>query len=335
MMFMKTVAVFYLMRFVLGAAEAGFFPGVVLYLTYWYPERERARTVALFAIGGVTAGILGSPISGTILELHGLGGLAGWQWLFLLEGIPAVLLGLVVFFVLPNHPRETRWLTDTEKLALQTRLDEEAAALAANQEHSLGAVFRSGRVWLLATTYFLLSVGTYGYELWLPSIIKSFGNLSDATVGWINALPYVFAAIVMFFVGRHSDRTDERRWHVALAAFASALGFGLSAYFHHPVLAMASLALAFAGIKSTIGPFWALSTAFLSGSAAAGGIALINSVGGLGGFFGPTIVGFIKDRTGSNLVALLFLGASLLGMALLTLTIRPIAKTPPIREPAG
>ncbi len=323
MMFMKSVAVFYIMRFLLGAAEAGFFPGVILYLTYWYPAKERARTVALFALGGVAAGVIGSPISGAILHaFEGVGRLAAWQWLFLLEALPAIVMGFVILFVLPNRPREVRWLSDSEKAWLQRRLDDEASASSAHQSHRLSEVFTSGRVWLLCLLYFLMNIGGYGYELWLPSIIKSFSGLSDAMVGWINAIPYLIAAVVMLLVGRHSDKTGERRVHVAVAAIVSAIGFGLSAYFKNPYLALASLALAFAGIKSTLGPFWAMTTGFLSGTAAAGGIALINSVGNLGGFFGPYIVGEIKDRTGSNLIALLFLGTALLCMGLLALTVR-------------
>ena len=325
MMFIQSTTAFYTMRFLLGAAEAGFFPGVLLYLTYWYPAKERARTIALFAMGGVIAGVIGSPISGKLLELDGLGGLAGWQWLFLLEALPAVITGVVLFWVLPNRPSEARWLTDSEKAWVQRRLDVEAAELQSHQRHGLREVFVSGRVWLLCLIYFLLNIGSYGYELWLPSIIKSFSGRTDAVVGWINAIPYVIAAVAMVLAGQHSDRTGERRWHVALAAMVSALGFGLSAWFSNPYLALASLAVAFAGLKSTLGPFWSLATAFLSGSAAAAGIALINSVGNLGGFFGPYVVGIIKDRTQSNITALLFLGAALLCMGLLALTIRPAA----------
>ena len=193
-----------------------------------------------------------------------------------------------------------------------------------HQSHHLSDVFKSGRVWLLCLLYFLMNVGSYGCEMWLPSIIKAIFGKSDTIVGWINAVPYLIAGCVMLVASHHSDRTGERRWHVAVAATASALGFALSAYFHNPYLALASLALAFAGIKSTLGPFWALVTAFLSGTAAAGGIALINSVGNLGGFVGPYVVGVIKDRTQSDRIQLLFLGAALLGMGLLALTIRPV-----------
>jgi len=328
MMFMNSRPMFYAMRFLLGVAEAGFFPGVILYLTYWFPARERARAVALFATGGVIAGILGSPLSGAILSLNGRGALAGWQWLFLLEGIPAVLLGLVVLAILPNGPQQARWLSDSEKAWLRSRLDEEASLPQMQTRRRLADAFTSPRVWLLCLLYFLLNVGGYGYEMWLPSIIKGFSGASDAAVGWINAIPYLAAAIVMLLVGRHSDRTGERRWHVAIGAISSAAGFAMSSYLHNPYLAMVALTLAFVGLKATLGPFWALGTAFLSGTAAAGGIALINSVGNLGGFFGPTLVGIIKDRTGSNVAALLFLGGSLLLMGLLALTIRTPARAP-------
>ena len=327
MMFIKTVPMFYAMRFLLGAAEAGFFPGVILYLTYWYPAKERARTIALFATGGVVAGIIGSPISGAILGLDGTAGLAGWQWLFLLEALPAVIMGIVLLFILPNGPHHVSWLSATQKTWLRTRLAAEASHVRADG-HRFMDVIASGRVWVLCLLYFLMNIGSYGYELWLPSIIKSFSGKSDAIVGWINAVPYVIAAIVMLLVGRYSDRTGERRGVVAAAAISSAVGFGLSAYFTNPYLALASLALAFAGIKSTIGPFWALTTSFLTGPAAAGGIALINSVGNLGGFAGPYVVGMTKDRTGSNLVALLFLGTALLCMGLLALTLRAVPRQP-------
>lgn len=322
-MFIQGTMMFYVMRFLLGAAEAGFFPGVVLYLTYWYPHRERAGTIALFALGGVLAGVVGSPISGAILGMHGTAGLAGWQWLFLIEAIPAVVLGFVVLILLPNRPKDARWLSASEKVWLQTRLDDDAAQSLTHQHHNLKDAFTSGRVWLLCLLYFLMNIGGYGFELWLPTIVKGMSGQSDAIVGWINAIPYLIAGIAMIFVGRHSDRTGERRWPVAVAAITSAVGFALSAYFTNPYLALAALALAFAGIKSTIAPLWALATAFLTGSAAAGGIALINSVGNLGGYVGPHLVGVIKDKTGSNLAALLFLGAALLCMGLLALTIRP------------
>lgn len=321
-MFLKGTTMFYTMRFLLGAAEAGFFPGVILYLTYWFPSKERARTVAMFATGGVLAGVIGSPISGALLDLNGMGGLAGWQWLFLLEAIPAVLMGLVVLLVLPNRPQEARWLTLSQKQWVQKRLDEDAAAAPpATQGHSLTAIFSSSRVWLLCLLYFLMNVGGYGYELWLPTIIKSFSTTSSFVLGTINAIPYFAAGVAMLLVARYSDKTGERRGVVAVAAVSSAVGFALSAWLKNPYLAMASLTLAFIGLKCTIAPFWAMTTAFLGGTAAAAGIAFINSVGNLGGFAGPYLVGVIKDQTGSNVAALLLLGTSLLCMGLFTLAL--------------
>ena len=321
MMFITGKSGFYLVRFFLGVAEAGFFPGVILYLTYWYPAKERARIVALFASAAVLAGVLGSPLSGSILDLQGKGGLEGWQWLFLLEGIPAVLMGLLVLFALPNRPQKARWLSAEEKIRIQFRLTEEAARSQGRSHFRLSDAFSSGRIWLLCLIYFLLNVGGYGFEMWLPSIIKGFSEMNFAKVGWINAIPYFVAMVAMLVTGSHSDRTGERRWHVAIAAASSAIGFALSAYLKNPYLAMAALTLAFVGLKSTLGPFWALGTAFLSGTAAAGGIALINSVGNLGGFVGPILVGIITDRTGSTTSSLLILGSALLLMGLLVLTI--------------
>ena len=337
-MFLKGVTMFYVMRFLLGAAEAGFFPGVILYLTYWYPAQDRARTVALFTLGGVAAGVVGSPISGALLGLNGMAGLAGWQWLFFIEAIPALLMGIVVLVLLPNGPLQARWLTAREQSWVQSRVAEDHSSGGPSRPHRLSELFTSGRVWLLCLLYFLLNVGSYGYEMWLPTIVKGFSGQSDAVVGMINAIPYFLAGVAMLMVGHHSDRTGERRGHVSLAAVSAAVGFALAAYFKNPFLALAGLTLAFAGIKSTLGPFWALTTAFLSGTAAAGGIALINSVGNLGGFFGPTLVGIIKDRTGSNVAALLLLGGALLGMGLFALLlpnpVRPAPCPAPV-PPAG
>ncbi|MGB8490152.1 MAG: MFS transporter [Bacteroidales bacterium] len=323
MLFIRSTTSFYFVRFLLGVAEAGFYPGVIFYLTYWFPDKERAHTVALFATGTVIAGIVGSPLSGAILELHGAGGLEGWQWLFLLEGIPAVILGLIVIFVLPDRPGNARWLSSDEKAWIRTCLNEEALKSRGLAHFRLSEAFTSGRIWLLCFIYFLLTVGIYGYEMWLPSTIKELSGLSYSLVGLINAIPYLVAVVVMLLIGYHSDKTGERRWHVAAPAFAAAAGFGLSAYMQNPYLAMMALMVALVGLKSAMGPFWALSTTFLSGTAAAGGIALINSVGNLGGFVGPTLVGVMNDRTGNIRISLWILGAALLLMGLLILTIRP------------
>jgi D-galactonate transporter len=324
MMFIHSTTMFYVMRFILGVAEAGFYPGIILYLTYWYPARERAKVMALFATGAVIAGIIGSPVSGAILGMHGAAGLAGWQWLFLLEGIPAVLLGIVVLFILPDGPQKAKWLSSGEKNHVQFRLDEEIAQRKDQVHFKLSKALLSKWVWLLCLVYFLLNVGGYGYELWMPSIINDLKGMKFTSlgIGLVNAVPYLLAGIAMFLVGRNSDRTGDRRWHVAVSAAVSATGFFLSAYFNNPFLALAALTIAFIGLKSTVGPFWALATSFLTGTAAAGGIAFINSVGNLGGFAGPYLVGVLKDKTGNNQVALFILGGALLLMSVLILVIR-------------
>ncbi len=323
--FMKGVTSFYVLRFLLGAAEAGFFPGIILYFTYWYSPRERAQIIALFAIGGVTAGVVGSPISGALLEMDGLAGLAGWQWLFLIEGLPAVLLGIVIWLSLPNGPSDATWLTDPEKKTIISRLAA-SAETGAHQRHSLRDCFTSPVVWLLCLLYFFLNVGSYGFEMWSPSIVKSLSGTRDMMVGVINAIPYFAAGVAMYLVGRHSDLKSERRGHISVSAIAATLGFALAATAKNPVIAMAGLTIAFAGLKATIAPFWALTTTFLSGTAAAGGIALINSVGNLGGFFGPTFVGVIKDKTGSDFGGLVLLGACLLGMGTLVFMVPRVHK---------
>jgi MFS transporter, ACS family, tartrate transporter len=321
MMFVKTPTGFYVMRFMLGVAEAGFFPGIILYMTYWFRAQDRARTVALFSTAGTLAGFFNSPISGKLLQLDGVLGLAGWQWLFLIEGIPAVAVGLVVLVVLPDKPQKARWLSDTEREWIRSELARDEEQAGPGQQHQLREVFASGRVWLLCVIYFLLNVGAYGFEMWLPQIIRGFSGFSEFRIGLVNAIPYLAATICMVLVGRHSDRTGERRWHVAASAFAAAVGFAASALSHNLFVSLAALALAFSGVKSMLGPFWAQSTAFLSGTAAAGGIAWINSVGNLGGFAGPMVVGQVRKATGSYANGLFTLGAALVILGILALSL--------------
>jgi MFS family permease len=322
-MFVRTPAQFYVMRFMLGAAEAGFFPGVILYLTYWFRARDRARTVALFATAGTLAGCFNAPLAGQLLQLDGCRGLAGWQWLFLLEGLPAIIAGFVVLAALPDRPAQVRWLSAAEKDWLQAELHRDEARSGAEPKRRLREAFTSGRVWLLCLLYFLLNVGGYGFEMWIPQIVNEFSNLTKFQVGLITAIPYFVAVVCMVLAGRHSDRTGERRWHVAAAAFAGAIGFAVSALSGNMLLALAGLALALAGLKSILGPFWALGTTFLSGTAAAAGIAWINSVGNLGGFVGPVIVGSARGANGSYAAALMVLGAALLLLGFLALALRP------------
>jgi len=323
MMFIKSPTGFYTMRFLLGVAEAGFFPGIILYLTYWFRPRDRARMVALFSTAATLAGFVNSPISGKLLQLDGLKGLAGWQWLFLIEGIPAVLVGILILFVLPDGPRKVRWLSEEEKGRLLTELAQDLDRAESAQKHGLRYAFTSGRVYLLCAIYFLLNVGGYGCEMWLPQIIRSFSNLSEFRIGLLNGIPYIVATIFMVLNGRHSDLNGERRWHVAVSALAGAIGFVASAYAPNVALSLAALAVAYAGVKGMVGPFWALSTTCLSGTAAAAGIAWINSVGNLGGFVGPTVVGYIKKATGSYAGAVIALGCALAILACLAIILRP------------
>ena len=320
-MFTNGVTTFYVLRFLLGAAEAGFFPGVILYITYWYPPAERARMIALFATGAIVAGVVGSPVSGALLGMDGIAGLGGWQWLFLLEGLPAVVLGFVVWFMLPDKPDNARWLNSREKAWINGRV---AAANAENvgaQGQTLRDCFTSPVVWLLCLIYFLRNVGTYGYEMWLPTMVKNVTKTSDIAVGFINGVPYLVAGIVMYLVGRHSDKTGERRGHMAAGAVGATMGFAMAATAQNAYVAIFGLILAFAGSKASLPPFWALSTQFLKGTAAAGGIALINSVGNLGGLVGPAAMGRIKDATGSESWGLVLLGSCYLGVAALAFSV--------------
>ena len=314
MMFVRTPTSFYTLRFLLGVAEAGFFPGMILYLTYWFPVAERARALALFMTSTAMAGVVGGPLSGALLTLDGRGGLAGWQWLFLVEGLPAVLLGLVVLKYLPDGPHEARWLAPEERAWIEARLAAERAEKEARRHYTLREALTDGRVLLLGLTYFGVTMGLYGIGFWLPQILQAVSVRGTVAIGLVSALPYLVAAVAMVAIARHSDRTGERRWHVALSAFVGAAGLLASALAQSPVLLVGAVCVAAVGIWGALGTFWTLPTAFLSGTAAAGGIALINSVGNLGGFAGPYLVGLVRgDSPG-------FLGALALLAGFLTLT---------------
>ncbi|MEH2321753.1 MFS transporter [Nostoc sp.] len=321
MMFVKSPFSFYLLRFVLGIAEAGFFPGIILYLTYWFPTIQRAKTVALFMTATAIAGIVGGPLSGLLLTMHGIAGLAGWQWLFIVEGLPAIVMGFVALSYLCERPEQAEWLEVEERLWLQERLQLESEHKQRHNSYTLLQALVNPKVWLLSLIYFTLVIGLYGISFWLPQIIKGFSGLSDLWVGFLSVIPYLVGGIGMVFVGSHSDQTRERRAHVAIPAFIGAFGLVLSAYSHQPVTALASLSLAALGIWGALGPFWALPTSFLSGTAAAGSLALINSVGNLGGFVAPYVIGLIKDATNSFTGGLLVMAAGLLVGGILTLVV--------------
>lgn len=316
MMFVSTPMQFYVLRFMLGVAEAGFFPGIILYLTYWYPAQRRGKMVALFMCANPVSGVLGGPLSGWIMATFGgIGGLTDWQWLFVIEAIPSVIVGIIVLFYIDDSIGKAKWLSADEKKVLEDniRLDTHH-----KEDHSVLEVFKSGKVWFMCLIHFCLVMGNYGIGFWMPSIIKSTGVSDPLTIGLLTMIPYSAAIIAMILVARSADRKGERRWHLAVPAVIGGIGLIFSVINgSDTTLAMAGLAVGTAGVIASLPVFWSLPTAFLGGTAAAAGIAWINSVGNLAGFTGPYMIGWIKDLTQSTnngiyaLVGMLFLGAAL------------------------
>ena len=334
MMFVQTPAQLYIARFLLGVFEAGFFPGIILYLTYWYPSGMRARIIALFMSGIAIAGILGGPLSGWIMnELAGMNGWKGWQWMFLIEGLPAVALGILVLFILDDRPGDANWLSAREKGIVNDTLERDQLGLGSAHHHSLRQALRDPRIYLLSFAYFTFIAGTYVITFWLPTIIKGFGITDPMRIGLLTAIPYVAGAIGMVAISRHSDKTRERRWHTAACAFVGAAGLVAATFLHGDLpWALAALAIATIGILATMPLFWAMPTAYLTGAAAAGGIALINSLGLIGGFVSPFVIGWIKTATGSVDNGLYFMSALLvLGGVVLLVGVPASA----LREPRG
>jgi MFS transporter, ACS family, tartrate transporter len=320
--FVSSPTSLYVLRFLLGVAEAGFFPGMILYLTYWFPAASRARILSAFMVALPISNFIGSPLSTAMLSIDAYG-LRGWQWMFLIEGIPALLCGVAVLAFLRDGPAKAAWLTNEERNWLQGELTRERA-LHATTSHSALAALRLPRVWFFGLIYFGMLVGMYGFGFWLPQIVKGFGNLSNFEVGLATALPYAAAAITMYLWGRHSDRTGERTWHIALPAFVGAIGLALSAYFGDtPALALAALTLSAMGCYAALPVFWTLPTTMLATGAAAAGIALVNSIGNTGGFLGPTLVGYVTDASGSYSAALWTLAAFVAASGIAVLTLAP------------
>jgi ACS family tartrate transporter-like MFS transporter len=322
-MFITEVWSFMIARVVLGIAEAGFFPGIVLYLTYWFPAAERARTNALFMMAAPVSVIVGAPVSEAILNLNGRLGLHGWQWLFLLEGLPAVLLGVLALKVLTDRPEQAGWLEPAERQWLTETMNAERALRGATGHGSLVRSLASGRVWLLCAVYFMNTSVTYGIFLWLPRILVEASGASGFRLSVMTAIPFVAALIAMVVIGRHSDRTGERKLHVAACALTAAAGLVLAVVFRDIVwLLVLSFALSQMGQRSVMSVFWAIPPMLLSGTGAAAGIALINAVGNLGGFFGPSMMGTLRDWTGGYTGGLLVLAGALVVEALLVSTLR-------------
>jgi ACS family tartrate transporter-like MFS transporter len=307
MMFVRSPTSFYVLRFLLGVAEAGFLPGIIYYLTNWYPARQRARAVSLFMVAIPISTVLGGPVAGLLLQMNGILGLTGWQWLFLLEGMPAVFLGFVVWFYLPDKPTEARWLAADESGWLDRAIAVEHAAAVDKHNVSLRRALLHPTVWQLALIMFACQCGSYGLTLWIPQIVKGLSGLGDLAVSMISSLPYIGAAIGMVCIGMSSDRTGERFLHIAGPGFVAAIGFAASAFLTSPVPGMIALTVAAIGDLGSRGPFWSLPGRFLASDASAGGIALINTIGALGGFVGPSVVGQVKEVTGSFTGGLLLL----------------------------
>ena len=317
MVFVSGPVSFYVLRFLLGAAEAGFFPGIILYLSYWFPARRRATVNALFVAAAPISVALGSPVSGALLGMDGLLGLHGWQWMFVLEAAPAVVMGVVTLFYLTDRPRDAAWLQPDERAWLTGVLaSENAARAAAGARHSLWKGLTDIRVLTLALVYLGTSAGLYTLSIWAPQIIHSYG-LGALHTGLINAIPPTLSVIAMFLWSRHSDRTGERVWHVVIACLAAAAGLVFAGLSTTLVGVVATLVIVNIGISSSKPPLWSMPTQFLSGPAAASGIAVINSIGNLGGIAGPTVIGYVRERTGSYEWGLFFVGALLMVSALL------------------
>ncbi|MGZ5938574.1 MAG: MFS transporter [Rhizomicrobium sp.] len=307
---------FYVLRFLLGLAEAGFFPGMVLYLTYWFPTATRARFIALFLAAVPLASVVGGPVSGYILGVEGHFHLHGWQWLFLLEGLPSVLLGLAVLIWMPDRPSKASWLNDKEKSVVEAAL-----ALEPPGTHTkLLPMLSDPRVWLLAIPDFGIVLGLYGLNLWLPQMVKEMG-FSNIETGFVVAAPYLASAVVMVLWGMSSDARGERVWHIASAALLGAAGLIGAALVHSHAAVLISLTVAACGIYAALSVFWTLPTSFLGGTAAAGGIALINSISNTGGFFGPYLMGWLKQHTGGYSAGMGVLAAALIVAAILVVAI--------------
>ncbi len=320
MIFIRGPISFYTMRFLLGAAEAGFFPGIILYMKHWFPSRARARAVAWFMTANPLAGIVGSPISGALLGIHGRG-LSGWQWMFLLEGLPAIVLGAVVYWTLADTPAEAKWLTPEQRTLLLDALAAERQTESRLTKSSVWAAIFSGRIWLLSMVYFGVSTTMYGVTLWLPTVIKSLSGLSNLATGLIAVLPFLATTIVMVLVGWHSDRRGERRWHTAGPAFIAGAALIGAAYGSTTFLVVSGLALGMAFAEGMVGPFWAMATSRMTGLSAAAGIAVINSLANLGGFFGPDLIGLFRSQNGGFRGGLIAIGLTVAVSGVVTLIV--------------
>ncbi len=336
MMFITGPKSFYAARILLGLAEAGFFPGFVLYLTYWIPAADRARTGALFMMAAPVSIIVGAPVSEALLALDGRLGFEGWQWLFVVEGLPAVILGLLALRVLTDRPEQATWLPAADREWLTKTMNEEHAQRKHVGHASLTGTMSSGRVWLLCAVYFLNTSVTYGIFLWLPKMLREASGSSGFSLSGMTAIPFTAALVAMILVGRHSDKTGERKFHVAACATTAAVGLLLAAASQHSIwLLVLSFTLSQMGQRSVMSVFWAIPPIFLGGTGAAAGIALINAIGNLGGWFGPSVMGWLRETTGGYVGGLLVLAGVLVAEAIVVSLLRlPRATAAPIARTA-
>jgi D-galactonate transporter len=328
MAFVHAPWTFYVLRFLLGVFEAGFFPGIILYFTYWYPGAYRARIIAIFMSGIAVAGVLGGPLSGWIMnDLAGYQGLKGWQWMFILEGLPTTLLGIFIFFYLDDKPGDAKWLTADEKSLIRHNLELEQGGKGGHGHdlQTFWVALKDPKVYVLSFSYFCFICGVYMISFWLPTLIKEMGVSNPLYVGLLAAIPYSITTIGMIAIGIHSDHMLERRWHCAIPAFVGAAALiGLVYAGTNMVLSFVLLSLASLGIITTMPQFWSIPTGYLKGSAAAGGIAFINSLGLIGGFMSPFVLGWIKTSTGSlDLGNWLMAGVMAAGGVVVLFAVRP------------
>jgi len=317
MMFVRTPSTFYAVRFLLGAAEAGFFPGVVYYLSHWYPEGQRARAIAGFMTAVPVSGVIGGPLSGALLTMNGLFELAGWQWLFLVEGVPAILLGIIVLVYLTDQPETAEWLSSAEKDWLMGTLAAEGISRVGARPVSIFQALMNPTIWLLGIIFLFAAIGFYGYSFWAPLVVKSLTGRSDFGVGVILGAISAATIIAMILNSVHSDQTDERPLHVAIALLISSAGFFGCAVLKQPILTVFFLALVPIGHCASYGPFWSMPSRFLTGAPAAAGIACVVTIANVGGLVGPTIIGAMKDRYGTHGPAFMLLGGCAVFAALL------------------
>ncbi|MCX5084091.1 MFS transporter [Streptomyces sp. NPDC056121] len=309
--FVSNEVTFYALRFLLGAAEAGFYPGVILYCTYWFPSARRARVIALFMSAIPVAGIFGNPLSGWIMDVfEGTGGWNGWQWLFLIEALPAIAVGVITLFYLDNSVRDAKWLNDDEKTVIERALAEDTKH---HTEHGkTWDAFRDPKVWLMCLIYFFFVMGQYALTFWMPTFVESTGIEGGFAIGALSAVPYLAALVAMNLFGRSADKRRERRWHLVIPSLMGAVGFSLAAsWTGSTALSLIALSIAAAGVLTCAPLFWSLPTAFLSGTAAAAGLAVINSVGNLAGFVSPYMIGSLKDATDSTAIPMYVLALGL------------------------